>query len=81
MSVVETRDPDLAVVLRKLEENQNQVKVLQEQVSELLTSNLNSKKNWKKKGICDACVAANKTVCKHCFKCSNEGHKSGDCPN
>ena len=81
VSFVETRDSDLAVVLKKLEENENQVKVLQEQVSELLSSNLNAKKGWKKKGICDACVAAKKTVCKHCFKCSNEGHKSSDCPN
>ena len=80
VNVVET-SPELAAVMKLLQENQNQMKVMQEQVGELLAANPAVKKmKWKKKGSCSACTAAGKgDSCQHCWKCGDDGHKSPQC--
>ena len=84
VNVVET-SPELAMIMKKLEENQaemmenkNQMKVMQEQMIELMKKETAGKPG-NKKG-CDACRAANKSnSCRHCWKCGEDGHKSQDC--
>ena len=82
VNAVET-SPELAAVMKLLQENQNQMKVMQEQVGELLAANPAVKKinsRWKKKGSCQACTAAGKgDSCQHCWKCGEDGHKSPQC--
>ena len=84
MNVFET-SPELAMIMKKLEENQaemmenkNQMKVMQEQMIELMKKETAGKPGYKKG--CDACRAANKSnSCRHCWKCGEDGHKSQDC--
>ena len=84
VNVVET-SPELALVMKKLEESQNQMKenqhqmkVMQEQMAELMKKELNKKPPFRKG--CDACKASNKSdSCRHCWKCGEDGHKSQEC--
>ena len=85
VNVVET-SPELAIVMKKLEEsqaqimeNQNQMKVMQEQMAELMKKETGSRPPFKKPG-CETCKAANKAnSCRHCWKCGEDGHKSQEC--
>ena len=74
--------PELVTLIKVVQDNQNQMKVLQEQMGELLKSNPAVKK-FKKPG-CEACAAANKAdSCRHCWKCGDDGHKASEtdkCP-
>ena len=78
VNVIES-SPELVAVMKKLEENQNQMKVMQEQMKEMLAVYPNLKKNassWKKPG-CQACQNNNTVAtCRHCWKCGEEGHKA-----
>ena len=57
------------------------MKVMQEQMKELLKVNPNLKKNsdgWKKPG-CKNCQDNNTVAtCRHCWKCGEDGHKAQD---
>ena len=74
--------PELAALIKLVQDNQNQMKVMQEQMGELLKSNPAVRK-FKKPG-CEACAAANKAdSCRHCWKCGDDGHKASEtdkCP-
>ena len=74
--------PELVTLIKVVQDNQNQMKVLQEQMGELLKLNPAVKK-FKKPG-CEACAAANKAdSCRHCWKCGDDGHKASEtdkCP-
>ncbi len=87
-------DDPLAIVMKQLKENEtqmlamqadhkNQMKVVQEQISELMKLDPDPKKlSWKKMG-CENCVRDKKSAfCTHCWKCGGDGHKSRDnrCP-
>ena len=88
VNVVET-SPELALVMKKLEEsqaqmkeNQNQMKVMQEQLAELMLKETRKKNVPWKKSACENCTKSNKPAssCFHCWKCFETGHKSQDCP-
>ena len=81
VSVVES-SPELSAVMKKLEENENQMKAMQEQMKELLAGNAKKIPNWKKNAGCQPCKDKNiASSCRHCWKCGQDGHKSQDCPN
>ena len=81
VSVVES-SPELSAVMKKLEENENQMKAMQEQMKELLAGNAKKNSNWKKNAGCQSCKDKNiASSCRHCWKCGQDGHKSQDCPN
>ena len=83
VSVVES-SPELAAVMKKLEEsqvqlkeNQHQMKVMQEQLAELMLKETAKKPPFRKG--CDACKTNNKAdSCRHCWKCGEDGHKAQD---
>ena len=69
--------PEFIAVMKKLEDNQNQMRVMQEQMKELLKVTPNKKNDgWKKPG-CQNCQDNNTVAtCRHCWKCGEEGHKA-----
>ena len=81
VNVVES-SPELAALMKLVQDNQTQMKAMQEQMGELLRSNP-AVKRFNKPG-CEACAAANKAQsCKHCWKCGGDGHKANEadkCP-
>ena len=83
-------DDPLAVIMKQLkanetkmdtiqQDNKHQMKVMQEQIAELMKMDTDSKKpSWKKLG-CEDCIANNRSAqCNHCWKCGKTGHKSRD---
>ena len=72
---VET-NPDLSALLKLVQDNQTQMKVLQEQMAELIKKDTGGKAPFWKPG-CDACKANNQAnSCRHCWKCGEDGHKA-----
>ena len=82
VNVVET-SPELAMIMKKLEEsqaqmmeNKNQMKVMQEQMAEIMKKETGGKAPFWRPG-CDACKANNQSSsCRHCWKCGEDEHKA-----
>ena len=71
--------PEYLALMKRLDDNQQSIKVMQEQMKEMLKVNPNFQNRPREKG-CQKCRDANRgDTCRHCWKCGEDGHRATRC--